>query len=85
MKLNNTNKNALRAIVVIFVLLWVIQLLNPKKSYYSPVEIETVNEGSIFNLESKEECLGKSYYSDSRGGVCGGQEMVNGQLNYKMK
>ncbi len=84
-KLNTTNRNTLRAIVIVFAILCVLQML--KTNYYTPapVDIEVVSEGSLFDLESKEECLGKSYYSDSRGGVCDGQKLVVGQASYKMK
>lgn len=83
MKLNATNKSTLKAIAIVFAIICVLQFL--RTSYYSPVDIETTNEDSLFNLESKEECLGKSYYSDSRGGICEGQKLVAAQAGYKMK
>ena len=82
MKLNATNKSTLKSIAIVFAIIYVLQFL--RTSYYSPVDIETTNEESLFNLESKEECLGE-YYSDSRGGVCGGQKLVVAQSSYKMK
>ena len=83
MKLNSTNKNSLMAIAVVFLLLWLFTALRTSK--YQPVEIETSDEGSLFDLPSTEECLRDSYYSDSRGGVCGGQKLVAAQAGYKMK
>ena len=82
-KLNSTNKNTLKAIVIVFAILCALAAL--RTSTYQPVEIETTNEDSLFNLESKEECLGNSYYSDSKGGICGGQGLVVAQAGYKMK
>nr|QOR60488.1 hypothetical protein [Bathycoccus sp. RCC716 virus 2] len=82
-KLNSTNKNTLKAIVIVFAILCALAALRTSK--YQPVDIETTNEGSLFDLESKEECLKDSYYSDSRGGVCGGQKLVAAQAGYKMK
>jgi len=49
------------------------------------VEIETVNTGSLFDIPSTQECLGDAYYSDSKGGVCNGQKLVQEQAGYKMK
>ena len=82
MKLNATNKSTLKSIAIVFAIICVLQFL--RTSYYSPVDIETTNEESRFNLESKEEGLGE-YYSDSRGGVCDGQKLVVAQSSYKMK
>ena len=72
-KLNSTNKNTLKAIVIVFAILCALAALRTSK--YQPVDIET----------TKEECLKDSYYSDSRGGVCGGQKLVAAQAGYKMK
>ena len=83
MKLNSTNKNTLKAIAFVFLLLWALTYLRTSK--YQPVDIETSDEGSIFDLPSTEECLNNSYYSDSRGGVCEGQKLVATQAGYKMK
>ena len=55
MKLNATNKSTLKSIAIVFAIICVLQFL--RTSYYSPVDIETTNEESLFNLESKEECL----------------------------
>ena len=83
MKLNSTNKNTLKAIVIVFALICILQFL--RTSGYSPVTIETTDEGSLFDLESKEDCLKNSYYSDSKGGICGGQKLVAAQAGFKMK
>ena len=83
MKLNSTNKNTLKAIVIVFALICILQFLRTSGS--SPVTIETTHEGSLFDLESKEDCLKNSYYSDSKGGICGGQKLVAAQAGYKMK
>ena len=83
MKLNITNKNTLKSIAIVFLILWAFTYLGTSK--YQPVDIETSDEGSLFDLPSKEECLKDSYYSDSRGGVCGGQKLVVAQAGYKLK
>ena len=57
MKLNATNKSTLKSIAIVFAIICVLQFL--RTSYYSPVDIETTNEESLFYLESKEECLGE--------------------------
>ena len=83
MKLNVTNKNTLKAIVIIFLILCALGAL--RKSGYQPVEIEMVSDKSLFDQESREDCLDTAYYSDSRGGICGGQKVVKDQASYKMK
>jgi len=83
MTLNSTNKNTLKAIALVFLILWAFTHLRTSK--YQPVDVETSDEGSLFDLPSTKECLKDSYYSDSRGGVCGGQKLVAAQAGYKMK
>ena len=83
MKLNATNKSTLKSIVIIFLILCALGAL--RTSGYQPVEIEMVSDKSLFDQESREDCLDTAYYSDSRGGVCGGQQLVQQQAAYKMK
>ena len=83
MKLNATNKNTLKSIVIIFLILCALGAL--RTSGYHPVEIEMVSDKSLFDQESREDCLGTAYYSDSRGGICGGQKVVADQASYRMK
>ena len=85
MKLNATNRNAIRAIAIIIVLLCVLAMLRTSGYQGKEVEIETVNTGSLFDIPSTEECLSTAYYSDSKGGVCDGQKLVREQASYKMK
>ena len=85
MKLNATNTNTIRAIVIVIVLLCVLARLRTSGYQGKEVEIETVNTGSLFHIPSTEECLSTAYYSDSKGGVCDGQKLVREQASYKMK
>tara|TARA_Y100000022_G_scaffold110208_1_gene95192 strand:+ start:562 stop:819 length:258 start_codon:yes stop_codon:yes gene_type:complete len=85
MKLNATNRNAIRAIAIIIVLLCALAMLRTSGYQGKEVEIETVNTGSLFDIPSTEECLSTAYYSDSKGGVCDGQKLVREQASYKMK
>jgi hypothetical protein len=85
MKLNATNRNTIKAIVVVIVLLYILTMIRTSGYQGKDVEIETVNTGSLFDIPSTQECLGDAYYSDSKGGVCNGQKLVQEQAGYKMK
>jgi hypothetical protein len=85
MKLNTTNKNTIKAIVIIITVLCVLTMFRTSGYQGKDVEIETVNTGSLFDIPSTEECLSSAYYSDSKGGVCDGQKLVREQAGYKMK
>ena len=85
MKLNATNRNTIKAIVVVIVLLYILTMLRTSGYQGKDVEIETINTGSLFDIPSTQECLGAAYYSDSKGGVCDGQKLVQEQAGYKMK
>tara|TARA_B100001778_G_scaffold12457_1_gene9713 strand:+ start:844 stop:1101 length:258 start_codon:yes stop_codon:yes gene_type:complete len=85
MKLNATNKNTIKAIVIIIAVLCVLTMFRTSGYQGKDVEIETVNTGSLFDVPSTEECLSSAYYSDSKGGVCDGQKLVREQASYKMK
>ena len=85
MKLNATNRNTIKAIVVVIVLLYILTMLRTSGYQGKDVEIETINTGSLFDIPSTEECLSSAYYSDSKGGVCDGQKLVREQASYKMK
>ena len=85
MKLNATNRNTIRAIVIVIVLVCVLAMLRTSGYQGKEVEIETVNTGSLFDIPSTEECLSTAYYSDSKVGVCDGQKLVREQASYKMK
>ena len=85
MKLNATNRNTIKAIVIIIAILCVLAMFSTSGYQGKEVQIETVNTGSLFDIQSTEECLGNAYYSDSKGGVCDGQKLVREQASYKMK
>ncbi len=85
MKLNATNRNTIKAIVVVIVLLYILTMIRTSGYQGKDVEIETINTGSLFDIPSTQECLGDAYYSDSKGGVCNGQKLVQEQAGYKMK
>jgi hypothetical protein len=55
-KLNKANRNALSAIAVILVILFVVMAA---RSYYEPMPlvIKAKNEGSFFDLPVKSECV----------------------------
>ena len=85
MKLNATNRNTIKAIVIIIAVLCVLAMLRTSGYQGKEVEIETINTGSLFDIPSTEECLSSANYSDSKGGVCDGQKLVQEQASYKMK
>jgi hypothetical protein len=85
MKLNSTNKNTLRAMLIVVLLLCVLTMFRTSGYQGKEIEIETVNTGSLFDIPSSEECLKTAYYSNSVGGVCNGQKLVQEQAGYKMK
>jgi len=85
MKLNATNRNTIKAIVIIIAVLCVLTMFRTSGYQGKDVEIETVNTGSLFDIPSTQKCLGDAYYSDSKGGVCDGQKLVQEQAGYKMK
>ena len=70
MKLNATNKNTIKAIVIIIAVLCVLTMFRTSGYQGKDVEIDTVNTGSLFDIPSTEECLSSAYYSNSKGGVC---------------
>jgi hypothetical protein len=85
MKLNATNRNTIKAIVIVIALLVVLAMLRTSGYQAKEITIEPVNTGSLFDIPSTEECLAKSsYYSDSRGGVCDGQKLVREHTEYKI-
>jgi hypothetical protein len=75
MKLNATNRNTIKAIVIIIAVLCVLTMFRTSGYQGKDVEIETVNTGSLFDIPSTQECLG----------VCDGQKLVREQAGYKMK
>lgn len=96
MKLNATNRNTLKAITVVFLLLCTIMMLSPRRrSMYQPrpINLETSEEAgvsSIFDLEHKIECVPgspeSSYYTKSLtpGGICGDQKFVKDSADAKI-
>ena len=60
MKLNSTDKNVITAIAIVFALILVISVV---RSGYQPkeIQIKALNTGSIFDLETKEECPGDGW------------------------
>ena len=85
MKLNATNRNTIKAIVIVIALLVVLAMLRTSGYQAKEITIEPVNTGSLFDIPSSEECLNSAYYSNSVGGVCNGQKLVQEQASYKMK
>jgi hypothetical protein len=88
--LNRTNRNALRAIAVVIILIFV---LYATRSYYEPMEltIKAKNEKSLFDLPYDVKCVaggameGESTYSMFRpGGVCGAEKLVREQADYEI-
>lgn len=88
--LNRTNRNALKAIAVVIILIFV---LYATRSYYEPMEltIKAKNEGSLFELPYDVKCVagsgmeGESTYSMFRpGGVCGAEKLVREQADYEI-
>jgi hypothetical protein len=96
MNFNATNRNTLTAIAVVFCTLSVLMSLRPRnnKSYYQPrpinVETDVSEEGSLFDLEHKIECVPGSaqsaYYTKSLtpGGICGDQEFIKKRADAKI-
>lgn len=96
MMLNSTNRNTLKAIAIVFLLLCVIVMLSPTRVNYQPrpINLETEKDGelvgSLFDLEHKIECVPGSpqsaYYTKSMtpGGICGDQEFVRRQADAKI-
>jgi hypothetical protein len=95
MKLNATNRNTIKAIAVVFLLLCAIMMLSPRKSMYQPrpINLETSEDtsvSSIFDLEHKIECVPGStesaYYTKSLtpGGICGDQKFVKASADAKI-
>lgn len=91
MNLNKTNRRAIIAIIVVTVLIFFMSSM--RSGYLSPrdIEIETQDTGSLFDLPYKTECVPgpqktADYYTRglTPGGVCGGQDRVNKQANYKI-
>ena len=88
--LNKTNRNALSAIAVLVVILFVVMTA---RSYYEPMPlvIKVKNEGSFFDLPVQSKCVagsgeqGESTYSTQRpGGVCGAEKFVREQADYEI-
>jgi len=85
MKLNATNRNTIKAIVIVIALLVVLSMLRTSGYQAKEITIEPLNTGSLFDIPSSEECSNSAYYSNSVGGVCNGQKLVQEQASYKMK
>jgi len=88
--LNRTNRNALTAIAVVLVLIFVVMAA---RSYYEPMPlvIKTKNEGSIFDLPYETRCVAgeadseASTYSTFRaGGICGAEKLIRDQADYEI-
>lgn len=91
--LNNTNRGAIRAILILIGAIFLLALLKPRRSGYQarPIVIKPKNEKSFFDLEHKLECVAgpqstAGYYSRSLtpGGVCGGQQLVREHGEYQI-
>jgi hypothetical protein len=88
--LNRANRNALTAIAVVLVLIFVI---TAARSYYEPMPlvIKTKSEGSLFDLPYDVKCVagsgmeGESTYSMRKaGGLCGAEKLVRDQADYEI-
>ena len=95
MKLNSTNRNTLKAIAVVFLLLCVLMMLSPRRSMYQPrpINLETSEEAgptSIFDLEHRIDRAPGSpesaYYTKALtpGGICGDQKFVKDSADAKI-
>jgi hypothetical protein len=87
MKLNLVDRQILKYVLIVTVVAAVVMLFaSPAKSMYQPksVKIETVNQGSMFDLPKTIDCLNTSPYSGSTGGVCDSQKLVRDQSSYKL-
>lgn len=88
--LNNVNKKTLRWMTIVALLLVALVMFSKKSMYQAkPIEIETVNEKSIFDLERKGNCLpGPDKDSDAYvippNGICGAQKLVRDHASYKI-
>jgi hypothetical protein len=92
-KLNQANRNAITSIIVM-VLLIVALALTRNVSAYQPrtIKIKTVSEASIFDLESKLDCVPGSGKEDdvytmglTPGGLCGAQKLVADHAGYAIE
>jgi hypothetical protein len=87
MKLNLVDRQILKYILIVTIVAAVVMLFAaPAKSMYQPkpVKVETVSEGSMFDLPKSTDCLNTSPYSGSTGGVCDSQKLVKDQSSYKL-
>jgi hypothetical protein len=87
MKLNLVDRQILKYVLIVTVVAAVAMLFtSPVKSMYQPksVKIETVSQGSMFDLPKTTDCLNTSPYSGSTGGVCDSQKLVKDQSSYRL-
>tara|TARA_Y100000389_G_scaffold19057_1_gene16534 strand:- start:2331 stop:2639 length:309 start_codon:yes stop_codon:yes gene_type:complete len=89
-KFNRTDRNALTAIVILFFVIVILNIMKKTSAYQpKPIVIEIVNDQSIFDLENRMECVPGSGKEDSPytksltpGGLCGAQKLVDEHASY---
>ena len=89
-KFNRTDRNALTAIVILFFVIVILNIMKKTSAYQpKPIVIEIVNDQSIFDLENRMECVPGSGTEDSPytksltpGGLCGAQKLVGEHASY---
>ena len=87
---NNTNVGPLTCVLLSVAI--VMLIMRYGKSFYSPIEIQPLNEESIFNTPYEMKCVPgpgpeASPYTVNLtpGGMCGIQKRVDQQASYKIK
>lgn len=94
--MKKSTKNLLLFAVLVVLLLWLLRALKKSSYSLSPQDVEIVGSskepGEMFNLSYKMECVpGPDKESSpytmglAPGGLCGAQEFVAEQANYKFK
>jgi hypothetical protein len=91
-KLNQQNRNALMSIAILLVIIFALSANRNVSNYQpTPIIIKTVNEKSIFDLNSKIECTpgykdGSPYTLGlTPGGICGAQQLVSEHAGYAIE
>jgi len=94
--MKKSTKNLILFAVLVVLLLWLLRALKTSSYSLAPHDVDIVGSskepGEIFNLPYKMECTpGPDKESSpytmglAPGGLCGAQDFVAGQANYKFK